>query len=143
MINPAKLLNVSTASVDRAKQVVERGAKELIQAVERGEVSLNQAVNLVKAVPSKPEQTKLVREGKQAIKEAIKPADPNAKSKTKALPKSEPSSDEPDDYDYPIVKAFEQCDYRLNTLKRICEMLAPHERQVVLDFLQGPVGGKP
>jgi 3-hydroxyisobutyrate dehydrogenase-like beta-hydroxyacid dehydrogenase len=40
----AKLLSVSEPSVKRAKQVVERGSKELVQAVEHDQVSLNQAV---------------------------------------------------------------------------------------------------
>lgn len=123
--NAAKLLNVSTASVDRAKHVVANGSKELVQAVERGEVNLNQAVKLTKAVKSKGEQSQVVRKGADAIKAAVaKPGPPP--------PPKEPSQD---DYDYQIVKAFEQCDYRLNTLQRIVQMLEPHERIVLMDFL--------
>lgn len=123
----AKLLNVSTASVDRAKHVVANGSKELVQAVERGDVNLNQATKLVKAVEDKREQAKIIREGKEAIKAVVQ------------LPKEAPPkpvpTDEPDDYDYTVVKAFEHADYRLNTLKRILDGLKPHERQVAVDWL--------
>ncbi len=138
----AKLLNVSIASVARAKQVVERGSKELVQAVERGEVNLSQAVNLTKAVESKSEQAKLVREGKEAIKAATVSA-PKAKAKPKqeAKPIAEASDDEADDYDYPIVKAFEHCDYRIETLRMIFDSLATHELDEVLILLQERIAG--
>lgn len=127
----AKLLCVSVPSVQRAKHIVANGSKELVQAVERGEVSLNQATKLVKATPDKLEQSKVVREGKDAIKLAISP--PISKSKVE----SPVCDDEPDDYDYQVVKAFEHCDYRLNTLRRIVFMLEPHEKAVLSEFLMG------
>lgn len=126
----AKLLNVSTASVDRAKHVVANGSKELVQAVERGEVNLNQATKLVKSTPDKREQTRIVREGKDAVKAAVQPP-----REAPAKPKPQAKSDEPDDYDYPVVKAFRNADYRLNTLRRIVEELEPHELQSYLDWI--------
>jgi hypothetical protein len=37
----ATLLNVSPASVDRAKKVLDSGSKPLVEAVERGDVTIN------------------------------------------------------------------------------------------------------
>ena len=107
------------------------GSKELVQAVERGEVNLNQATKLVKAVQDKREQAKIVREGKEAVKAVVQP--PREVPPVKPTPDS--NSEEPDDYDYPVVKAFENADYRLNTLRRIIDTLKAHERRVVADWL--------
>lgn len=126
----AKLLQVSTASVDRAKYVVTNGSKDLVQAVERGELNLNQATKLVKSVPDKREQSKIVRDGKEAVKAAVQTAKPKVEESPST---NEPS--EPDDYDYPAVKAFANADYRLNTLRRIVELLDDHEREVLKDWL--------
>ncbi len=67
----AKLLHVSTASIDRAKYVRTNGSKELVQAVERGELNLNLAFNLTKAVPNEIEQTKLLSAGIDSVKTAL------------------------------------------------------------------------
>ena len=64
----AKLLNVGRASVQRAQQVIEHGSKELIKAVERGEVAVSAAAQLAIAEPNKAEQTKLLNEGDEAIR---------------------------------------------------------------------------
>ncbi len=124
----AKMLQVSEPSVKRAKHVVANGSKELVKAVESGELNLNQATKLVKAVPDKREQSRLVREGKDAVKEAVSPK--------QSKPKRTDTEDEADDYDYPAVKAFENADYRLNTLRKIIDGLKPHERQVVAGWLK-------
>ena len=136
----AKLLNVSIRSVDRAKQIVANGSKELVQAVELGDVkSLSQAVKLIKNVPDKTEQTKIVLEGKDAINAATASKPVEQKSKARSNDSVESAvSDESDEFDYPIVKAFEHCDYRLNTLKLIFNTLSVTEREVVKEWLTTP-----
>ena len=66
----AKLLNVSVPSLKRAKHVLEHGSKELISAVEQLEVTVSLAEKLCKACEDKREQSKLVKQGKAAIKTA-------------------------------------------------------------------------
>lgn len=86
----ADLLNVSTASVSRAKSIIKDGSQSLVDAVSSGEISVNQAANLVKAVPDKREQSKLVKQGKAAIKEAVSET-PKPKSSIKLPAKPTPS----------------------------------------------------
>lgn len=66
----AELLNVSRPSVQRAREVIERGAPELVQAVERGEVSVSAAATIAE-VP-KVEQAQIVARGEREILEAAK-----------------------------------------------------------------------
>lgn len=67
----AKLLNVSTRSVEMAKQVVEHGSKELNEAVDRGEIPVSFAAKFVAEEPDKKTQTQLVKQGKEKMKEHI------------------------------------------------------------------------
>ena len=67
----ADKLNVSARSVGNAKQVIEGGSAEVKRAVEADEISVSLAAKLVDEVPSKVEQTKLVKQGKDAVKEAV------------------------------------------------------------------------
>lgn len=132
----ANLLSVSRRSVQTARQILDSGSKELVQAVEQDKVSLNQAASIIKSVPDKAEQSKLVSQGKDAIKAAT--AKPKQKPNSNAKPKEVPASQAPedsDDYDYPFVKAFEQCDYRLNTLKMVIDLLSPTEREILKEWL--------
>jgi hypothetical protein len=69
----AKMMNVSPRSVADAKKVQEHGSEELKRAVERDEIPVSTAANLVKAVPDKKEQSKLVTEGPKAVKQAVAP----------------------------------------------------------------------
>lgn len=66
----AKMLNVSTRSVTAASKVNDEGAAELVQAVERGEVSVSAAA----AVASMPhdQQAAIAQGGKKAIQRAAK-----------------------------------------------------------------------
>ncbi len=64
-------LNVSTRSVVAAKQVIEGGSAEVKRAVEADEISVSLAAKLVEEVPSKAEQTKLIKQGSEAVKEAV------------------------------------------------------------------------
>jgi hypothetical protein len=67
----AKLMNVSEVSVKRAKQVIEHGSKELVAAMERGDVSVSTGANLVASKVSKAEQARLVEQGDEAIRKKI------------------------------------------------------------------------
>ena len=59
----ADRLNVSRKSVVAARQVQEDAAPEVVEAVERGELSLNKAAKLTKAQPDKKKQAKAVASG--------------------------------------------------------------------------------
>lgn len=63
----AKLLNVSGRSVDHAAAVLELGSKELVQAVERGEVAVSRAASVAKTI-DKPKQLATAT-AKAAVKE--------------------------------------------------------------------------
>lgn len=66
----AELLNVSVPSIKRAREVIEHGAPELVQAVEQGKVSVSAAATIAE-VP-KAEQTQIVARGEREILEAAK-----------------------------------------------------------------------
>lgn len=66
----AELLNVSRPSVQRAREVIEHGAPELVQAVEQGMVSVSAAATIAE-VP-KEEQKQIVARGEREILEAAK-----------------------------------------------------------------------
>lgn len=61
----AEALNVSTASVKRAKQVHRDGAAELQEAMDRDEVPVTLAADFVKAVPDKAKQKAVIESGKK------------------------------------------------------------------------------
>lgn len=67
----AKLLNVSRASLQRAKHVLENGSTQLASAVESGDVPVSLAEKLLKTGCNKADQKKLVAEGAKAIREFI------------------------------------------------------------------------
>src|SRR6056297_119296 len=69
----AELLSVSVPQVQRAKHVIEHGSKELIAAVESESITVSMAEKLCKACDDKREQSRLVKEGKSAIKEYLNP----------------------------------------------------------------------
>jgi hypothetical protein len=62
----AQMLNVSTRSVEAAKQVQENGAPELVAAVDSGKVSVSAAAEVAKL--PKEEQAKVVAQGATADK---------------------------------------------------------------------------
>ena len=66
----AEMLNVSPRSVKTAKTVQRSGASELIDAVERGDVSVSAAADL--ATLPKPEQAEIVAKGEREILAAAK-----------------------------------------------------------------------
>jgi len=66
----AELLNVSRPSVQRAREVLDHGAPELVAAVERGEVSVSAAATIADA--PKEEQAEIVARGEREILEAAK-----------------------------------------------------------------------
>lgn len=66
----AEMLNVSSRSVETARKVEREGAAELVEAVERGTVSVNAAADIT-TLP-KPEQAEIVAKGEKEILEAAK-----------------------------------------------------------------------
>lgn len=68
----SSLLNVSTASIDRAKQVIESCSPEIQSLVEAGEVSVSAALEVAEYIPDKREQSKLAKQGADAVLEAVR-----------------------------------------------------------------------
>lgn len=124
------LLSVSKRSVDSAKHVIDNGCKQLVDAVEACEITVSMAEKLCKACDDRREQSRLVKEGKDAIKLFLNPT-PHEQPELAG----EPEDGESDDYDYPVVKAFKTADYRLNTLRKIIGELQQHELSVVASWL--------
>lgn len=71
----AKALNVSQRSVKTAKQVLEHGSKDVIEAVERGELPVSLAAKFVVEESDKREQSKIVKQGRDAVKKHITSSD--------------------------------------------------------------------
>lgn len=71
----AKLLNVNRSSVQRARKVIDKAAPALVEAVEQGKVAVSLAAKLVDECDDKRQQTRLAKQGKQAIKDYITPTD--------------------------------------------------------------------
>ena len=68
----AEMLSVGRASVARAKQVLEHGSKEIIEAVEQGQLPVSFTAKVVAEEPDKRTQTQLLKSGgKAALKEHI------------------------------------------------------------------------
>ena len=66
----ADMLNVGRRSVQRAREVLDRGAPELVSAVERGQVSVSAAADVAEL--PKDEQREIVARGNEQILEAAK-----------------------------------------------------------------------
>lgn len=130
----AKLLSVSPRSVKAAKHVCEHGSKDLIEAVEACEITVSMAEKLCKSCDDKREQTRLVKDGKKAIKEYLNPTPHDT------IPPLEEQTDGEiaDKYEYQVVKMFRHADYRLNTLMMLAKELTEHEREVLKDWLTTP-----
>jgi ParB-like chromosome segregation protein Spo0J len=75
----ASLLNVSTASLKRAKHVLANGSTALATAVEAGDVPVSLAERLLKTGCNVKDQTKLVSEGRKAIQDFITAKNPPKK----------------------------------------------------------------
>ncbi len=72
----AKALNVSTRSVETARQVIEHGSKAVQKAVEQGKIAVSTAAELATSGATKAEQTQAVKGGNEAIKEVLKKPTP-------------------------------------------------------------------
>jgi hypothetical protein len=68
----SKMVNASERSTKHAKKVIADGASEVQQAVEQGELPVSVASEFVKAVPDKNEQTKIIEDGVDTVRDAIK-----------------------------------------------------------------------
>lgn len=68
----ATALKVSPRSVERAKQVIAHGSKDVQRAVEQGKLSVSTAAELATSGATKAEQTQAIKGGKEAIKKAVK-----------------------------------------------------------------------
>jgi ParB-like chromosome segregation protein Spo0J len=74
LADAAAQLNVSEPSVKRAKAAIKGGCKELVEAMERDEITSSLAAKFVKAVPDKKEQAKILKQGIKAVRQVVKEA---------------------------------------------------------------------
>jgi hypothetical protein len=86
----ALLLGVSVASIKRAKKVFDKGAPEIVEALEKGKLRLGMAVGVV-AKP-KEKQAQAVQEAKTKAETAKK----EAKAKRDAAKAGKPAKKEPE-----------------------------------------------
>jgi ParB-like chromosome segregation protein Spo0J len=68
----AEMLNVSEKSVQRAKNVCDKGAPELQALVESGKVAVSAAEKLANKLSNKEDQTALASKGASAVNKAVK-----------------------------------------------------------------------
>jgi len=68
----AELLGVAERSVKRAKQVIENGSKDLVEAVETGCIPVSLAAKFVTEQPDKREQSAIVKHGAPAVRDYLK-----------------------------------------------------------------------
>lgn len=91
----AEKLQVGTSSLDRARRVQRDGADEVVDAVDRGELRVSTAEDLVKL--PKETQVEVIAGGKEAVKEAVakirntpKPIDVQTETLEKPKKKKDP-----------------------------------------------------
>jgi N6-adenosine-specific RNA methylase IME4 len=105
----AEMLNVSRRTVQNAKRVADDAAPELMQAVERGSVSVSAAADV--ATLPKPQQVEIVARGEKEILEAAKAirAEKAEKSRGERLDKiaeiAKGNTELATDIRYPIIYA--------------------------------------
>ena len=68
----AEQLNVKPRNVQNAKAAIKGGCKELVEAMERSEITSSLAAKFVKAVPDKRKQKAILKEGLSAVRQAVK-----------------------------------------------------------------------
>ena len=93
----ASLLNVSRASLQRAKHVLSNGSTALAKAVESGEVPVSLAERLLKTGCNAKDQAKLVTEGRKAIQDFITAKNPPKKREQEKPVESEVNVELTDD----------------------------------------------
>ena len=93
----AALLNVSTASLQRAKHVLANGSTALATAVEAGDVPVSLAERMLKTGCNVKDQTKLVTEGRKAIQDFITARNPPKKREQEKPVESEVNAEITDD----------------------------------------------
>jgi hypothetical protein len=71
----AKRLGVSARSIERAEVVIEGGSKDLIEAVREGKVSIADGQKLVKLGISKVSQNKILKRGRDGVKDHLAECD--------------------------------------------------------------------
>lgn len=113
----ADAVGVSPRTVSDAKRVYESGNQEIIEAVDKKEMSISKAAKAV--APPKPRKEK-----------------PAAPKPEPAKESPSPQESEVDDFDYPVVKAFQSADYRMNTLREIVKTLSHAERVILAGWLE-------
>lgn len=111
----AEMLNVSERSVKSARKVQERGAPELVAAVDDGRVSVAAAADIAEA--PKAEQVEIVARGEREILAAAKAiraekqAEKRASRTEKLVALSQHNAPLPDDRAYPVIYADPPWEY--------------------------------
>ena len=111
----AAMLSVSERSVKSARKVHEKGAPELVAAVDAGEVSVSAAADIAEA--PKAEQAEIVARGEREILAAAKAIRAEKQASTRAarteklVALSQHNAPLPDDRTYPVIYADPPWEY--------------------------------
>lgn len=133
----ASQLKVGKGTVDSAKRVIRDGHPDVVKAVERDEIKVSQAEKLVKVVPDKEKQAKVVEGGKKSVADAVKQA-------PKPKPVGPPNATKPKESTTPkrarkripeVVIAFRNSESRMSDLRELIDELDPHEKSIVKEWL--------
>lgn len=121
--NAAESLNVDRSTVFKAKTVLKEGSPELVEAVERGEVSVNRAAEIAKTTP-KEKQAEEAKKPKKKRKSALGNEYKPTKQET-----------EKKEYEPWIEQEFSILEFR-NELNYLLEDVPDDQRYVVGEVLQ-------
>ena len=123
----ANMLNVGQRSVVRAKQVLDAGSKEIIEAVDSGTLPVSFAAKFVTEEPDKKTQTQLLKKGgKAALKEHITEPSPFVDGGIRKKPS----------HDEACVNAFLKADNKLQVLDALIDKLTNEQRSYFIESVR-------
>lgn len=132
----SQLLNVSNASVSRCKSVLSTGVPELVQMVEQDRLPASVAEELAKH--TKDKQTKLVKEGANAVRKFVKAEKEKEEKKGETPPDK---SDEVDALADRLIKALKKLE-KGNAEAAVSELIRRFKDADLYDPNEGERGKK-
>lgn len=132
----AKQLKVPTRTVERAKEVIDKGSPDLVKAVEQGAVPISKAAKIAKTGP-KEDQIKVATAPRPTPKPTPKPVDkPPSKPESVAEKPAKPAkavtlADEQQSEDEQWVLQFVRSRSRAHKLRLLLDELTESEAHVV------------
>lgn len=138
-------LNVKPRSVEHAKAAIKGGCKELVEAMERDEITSSLASNFVKAVPDKRKQKTIVKEGVDAVRQAVKDFKSEKKIEQEVNQPKQSTDPMPSQPTPPpdrarkrlpeIVSAFRRSESKASDLRALVDDLDAHYVSLIKEWL--------